>query len=172
MCGMMDTMARDWARLGERLKAGRIARGMEQQEVAAELGVGRGAIWNIETGNVAKVTMTIKLYAKLIGWDEKSVGDVLDGGEPTLVAAPEAPAISGERAEQGAASDLSLAVQESLRTGPLLESRVQEVTTPSGRVRATIVIRGEDGQSQEELLAALRALTIEISAQSDERKVE
>lgn len=169
---MMDTMARDWARLGERLKAGRIARDMEQQEVAAELGVGRGAIWNIESGKVAKVTMTIKLYAKLIGWDDKSVGDVLDGGEPTLVNEPETVALPEAGPERGAASDLSLAVQESLRKGPLLESRVEEVTTPAGRVRATIVIRGEDGLTQEELLAALRALTIQVSAQGDDPETE
>lgn len=169
---MMDAMARDWARLGERLKAGRIARDLEQQDVAAELGVKRGAVWNIESGKIAKVTMTIKLYAKLIGWDEKSVSDVLDGGEPTLAVEPEAPAAPDVSDERGPVSDLSLAVQESLRTGPLLESRVEEVTTPAGRVRATIVIRGEDGLTQEELLAALRALTIEVFARSDDHQAE
>lgn len=166
-------MARDWARLGETLKAGRIARGMEQQEVATAIGVKRGAIRNIEIGNVAKVTTTIKSYARLIGWADGAVEQVLDGGEPTMAnPQPDSPVAEGAGAGSAAPSDLSLRVQESLRQGPLLESRVEEVSTPAGRVRATIVIRGEDGQSKEELLAALRALTIEISAEGDRPSIE
>ncbi|MFE6408474.1 helix-turn-helix transcriptional regulator [Streptomyces sp. NPDC057837] len=164
-------MAREWARLGERLKAGRIARGMEQQEVASQIGVKRGAVRNIEVGKVAKVTMTIRAYARLIDWTDDSVERVLDGGEPTL--REPASAQDGERtAGSEPASDLSLEVQESLRRGPLLRSLVKEVKTPTGRVRATIVIRGEDGQSPEELLEALRSLDIEISAESDAHSVD
>jgi DNA-binding XRE family transcriptional regulator len=163
---MIRGMAREWARLGERLKAGRIARDMEQQEVASQIGVKRGAVRNIEVGQVAKVTMTIRAYARLIGWTDDSVERVLDGGEPTL---QESAAGQGEERAAGSepASDLSLEVQESLRRGPLLRSLVKEVKTPTGRVRATIVIRGEDGQSPEELLEALRSLDIEISAEPD-----
>ncbi|WP_328439312.1 helix-turn-helix domain-containing protein [Streptomyces sp. NBC_00444] len=169
----MEPMARDWAHLGEKLRDGRIARGKEQQEVAAEIGVKRGAVRNIEIGNVSKVTPTIRSYAKLVGWSDRSVEEVLDGGEPTMTDAESARA-QGETGsgEQLSTSDLSLEVQESLRRGPLLQSRVQEVTTPAGRVRATIVLRGEDGLSQEELLAALRALTIEISADRGDDSVD
>jgi transcriptional regulator with XRE-family HTH domain len=155
-------MASDWARLGEKLKSSRSARDMEQQQVAAAIGVKRGAVRNIEQGNIAKVTPTVRAYATLVGWADGSVEQVLAGGDPILAEA-------GAARVDGAApaSDLSLHVQESLKRGPLLESRVQEVTTPAGRVRATIVIRGDEGLTPDELLEALRSLTIEISADRD-----
>lgn len=165
-------MARDWARLGERLKAGRIERGMEQQEVASAIGVKRGAIRNIEIGQVVKITTTIRMYAKLIGWADGSIDDVLDGGEPTVDTRPKEADSTAAVTAGAAESDLSLHVQQSLRRGPLLESRVEEVKTPAGRVVATIVIRGEDGLTQEELLAALQALTVEISTKGDARPSE
>ncbi|MET8826563.1 helix-turn-helix transcriptional regulator [Streptomyces sp. NPDC004610] len=165
---MMEAMARDWTRLGEKLKAGRIARGMEQQEVASAIGVKRGAIRNIEIGDVAKVTPTIRQYGLLIGWADGAIEEVLDGGEPTLGAAPPA---APEVASSGL-SDLSLEVQESLRRGPLLKAMVEEVATPTGRVRATIVIRGVDGQSPEQLLESLRSLDIAISAEPDAHSVD
>jgi DNA-binding XRE family transcriptional regulator len=165
-------MAREWTRLGEKLKAGRIERGMEQQEVASAIGVKRGAVRNIEVGQVAKITMTIRAYARLIGWTDDSVERVLDGGEPTVQES--APTRDSGQAAGGesAKSDLSLEVQESLRSGPLLKALVEEVKTPTGRVRATIVIRGEDGQTPEQLLEALRSLDIEISAGGDAHSVD
>ncbi|WP_202234426.1 helix-turn-helix domain-containing protein [Actinacidiphila reveromycinica] len=149
-------MTRDWARLGEKLRAARIARGVEQQDVAEAIGVKRGALHNIEKGSIRKVTPTVLAYARTVGWTPESVDLVLDGGEPVeqgvpAEAAPEPP------------SDLSARVQKSLREGPLIDARVAEVTTPSGRVRATIVIRGEDGTPLEDLMAALDSLKIDVS---------
>lgn len=147
----------DWTRLGERLRAGRQARGMEQQEVAEALGVKRGALWNIESGKIAKVTRTVRLYAQLVGWTDDSPELVLAGGEPLLAdrvsdAAPKPP----PRAPLDA-DDLSLSVKTALKEGPLLDSRVVRVRTPAGEVTATIVARGEDGMSPEEQLEALKA---------------
>jgi DNA-binding XRE family transcriptional regulator len=152
---MMDSMTRDWARLGEKLRAARIARGVEQQDVAERIGVKRGALHNIETGKIAKVTTTVRAYARLVGWADGSVENVLDGGEPgERSAAPET--------ARELPTDLSVHVQQSLSEGPLLDARVAEVSTPNGRVKATIVIRGEDGTSTEDLLAALRMLKIDV----------
>ncbi|MGW1989674.1 helix-turn-helix transcriptional regulator [Embleya sp. NPDC001921] len=155
-------MTRDWTRLGEKLKTARSQRGLEQQDVAESIGVKRGALHNIERGAIAKVTPTVLAYARLVGWTAESVELVLAGGDPipghgTGDPTPESVA------EREVASDLSVLVQQSLRTGPLLDSRVAEVVTPNGRVRATIVIRGEDGSSPEDLLAALRALRIDVT---------
>src|SRR5437868_6874544 len=77
-------MASDWARLGEKLKTSRIARDMEQQQVAAAIGVKRGAVRNIEQGNIAKVTPTVRAYATHVGWADGSVEQVLAGGDPVL----------------------------------------------------------------------------------------
>jgi len=157
----MDGMTRDWARLGEKLKAARIDSGMEQQDAADRIGVGRGALYNIETGLISKVTPTVLAYARLVGWTEESIALVLAGREPIEREAEARPAESGTCRD--ALSDLSVRVQQSLREGPLLDARVAEVSTPSGRVRATIVIRGEGGMSEEDLLAALRSLKIDVS---------
>lgn len=162
---MMDAMTRDWARLGSMLKnAARVERGMEQQDVAEAIGVKRGALWNIEKGAIAKVTPTVMAYARLVGWADESVEAVLNGGDPVRCD-PEPTAPSSEKAPEPAASDLSVLVQQALREGPLLESRVAEVNTPSGKVRATIVIRGEDGTPPEDLLAALRSLKIDVTTE-------
>lgn len=155
---MMCVMASNWTRLGEKLKAARIAADIEQQQVAASIGVGRGAIGNIEKGKIAKVTPTIRQYAELVGWTEDSPDVVAAGGDPVLRGAKDAPAAVSVQ-------DLALDVQESLRTGPLLQSRVVELETPAGKVRATIVVRGEDGQSPEEQLAALRSLKVQVSVE-------
>jgi transcriptional regulator with XRE-family HTH domain len=159
---MMDVMDRNWARLGEKLKAARAARGMEQQDVAGQIGVKRGALRNIEKGNIAKVTPTVHAYARLVGWVGESVDRVLDGGEPVL--RDECPPTQAAGPEPAAeVSDLSMRVRQALKEGPLIDSRVTEVKTPSGRVKATIVVRGEEGTPADELLAVLRALRIDVS---------
>lgn len=155
-------MATKWTRLGEKLKAARTVLDIEQQQIAVAIGVGRGAIGNIERGDIAKMTPTIREYARIVGWTDDSPERVLAGGEPVLRDAD--PEAAGSGQGRGAALDLAVDVQESLRQGPLLQSQVVEVKTPAGKVRATIVLRGEDGQSPEELLAALRAVRVQVSA--------
>ncbi|WP_327415483.1 helix-turn-helix transcriptional regulator [Streptomyces sp. NBC_01233] len=164
-CGIMGAMTRDWRRLGEALKAARAERGMEQQDVAEAIGVKRGALHNIEKGAIARVTPTVLAYARLVGWTDPSVEAVLCGGDPVLREDEEANPARTETAPEAPASDLSVLVQQSLREGPLLDARVAEVRTPSGKVRATIVIRGEDGATDEELLAALRSLRIDVTTE-------
>ena len=158
MCGM----ATKWTQLGEKLRAARIDLGIEQQQIAVAVGVTRGAIGNIERGDVARLTPTIREYARAVGWTDDSPERVLAGGEPVLRDA-DLEAVSSPQ-ERSAGLDLAVDVQESLRKGPLLRSQVVEVETPTGKVRATIVLRGEEGQSAEDLLAALRAVTVHVSA--------
>ncbi|WP_199570615.1 helix-turn-helix domain-containing protein [Streptomyces murinus] len=148
-------MTSKWTRLGQKLRAARIARGVEQQDAAERIGVKRGALHNIETGKIAKVTTTVRTYAQLVGWADGSIEAVLDGGEPIEKS-------TSPETVRELPSDLSVHVQQSLSEGPLLDARVAEVSTPNGRVKATIVIRGEGGTSTEDLLAALRMLTIDV----------
>ncbi|MGW6456324.1 helix-turn-helix transcriptional regulator [Streptomyces sp. NPDC055078] len=159
-------MTRDWARLGEKLKAARTEHGMEQQDVGDKIGVKRGALRNIEKGSIAKITTTVRAYARLVGWTDDSITLVLAGGEPVYAAADPGQSVE-PKAGRDPLSDLSVYVQQSLREGPLLDSRVADVRTPSGRVRATIVIRGESGKSEEDLLAALRSLRIDVAIIDD-----
>jgi DNA-binding XRE family transcriptional regulator len=164
LCGIMGSMDRNWVRLGHKLKAARSEHEMEQQDVAARIGVKRGAMRNIEQGNISKVTPTVIAYARLVGWTEDSIERVLDGGDPVL-REDGAPSHAAGPEEPPEPSDLSVRVRQALKEGPLIDSRVTEVTTPSGRVRATIVVRGEEGTSAAQLLAALRGLKIDVSVE-------
>lgn len=169
-CGMMGTMDNKWARLGQALKTARAELQMEQKDVAAQIGVQRGALYNVESGAATRITPTIRAYARAVGWTDDSVDRVLEGRPPVRVAQdaqhrarplpPPKPTKSPEPAES---SDLSIRVQQALREGPLIDSRVTEVTTSSGRVKATIVVRGEEGAPEEQLLAALRELKINVT---------
>ena len=165
--GMMGGMTRDWAHLGQKLKAARAAREIPQQDLAEAIGVKRGALHNIERGDIRKVTPTVLAYAREVGWAEGSIERVLDGGDPVERETGPGESDSAEQKSESAGeyeapSDLSLLVRQSLKEGPLIDARVAEVTTSAGRLKATIVVRGEDGAPMEELLAALRKLKINI----------
>lgn len=163
----MGGMTRDWARLGQKLKAARAAREIPQQDLAEVIGVKRGALHNIEKGDIRKVTPTVLAYAREVGWVEDSIDRVLDGGDPVEreTSSDESGTIerpSDSAGEHEAPSDLSLLVRQSLKEGPLVDARVAEVTTSAGRLKATIVVRGEEGAPMEELLSALRKLKIDV----------
>ena len=155
VCAMMSTMTTaNWARLGAALVAAREELGLQQQEVAQRIGVKRGALANIEHGRIAKVTTTLRAYARLVGWTDDSLEVVLAGGEP--IARQDAHQEStpfGASPEEP--SDLSLAVQAALEEGPLVDSQVVTVPTSGGHLTATIVVRGESDASPEELHEAL-----------------
>lgn len=164
---MMRAMATKWTRLGEKLKAARVELGIEQQAIAAAIGVQRGAIRNIEQGAIAKITPTILAYARIVGWAPGSPERVLAGEEP-VHEGERGPASAPADGRPSPALDLAVDVQESLTQGPLLKSQVVEVETPAGRVRATIVLRGEEGASPEDLLASLRAVSVRVSTEESE----
>ncbi|WNI20313.1 helix-turn-helix transcriptional regulator [Actinacidiphila sp. ITFR-21] len=165
-------MTRNWTRLGEELKSARAGRGLEQQQVAAKVGVKRGAIRNIERGAIAKVTPTVLAYARLVGWTEDSVERVLAGEAPRISEPeprqpePRQQPEAEPESECDPIAGFSPRVRQSLQEGPLIDTRVAELTTPTGRVRATIVIRGEDGTPAEDLLAALRSLRIDVTIEN------
>lgn len=143
-------MSRDWARLGAALKAARKEHSLRQEDAAEQLGLKRGAVANIESGSISRVTRTLREYARVVGWTADSVEAVLDGGEPTVATAPppSAPDLPG---------DLSSRVIQALAEGELLGSRVMHVQGPEGEVTATIVVRGETDMPPEDLQRELVA---------------
>lgn len=181
---MMYRMTSKWARLGEKLRTARVAHQIGVQQAADAIGIKRGALWNIERGEIARVTPTIRAYAQLLGWSEESIEAVLAGGEPTgradgdrldrpetdhdcLPGSDDNPQDAEPGVGRQMPSDLSVRIQRALGDGPLLDARVAEVVTPTGLVKATIVIRGESGISSEDLLAALESLTVDVRTESD-----
>ena len=164
----MWPMERDWARLGAALKAAREARGLSQGELGERIGVKRGAMRNIERGNFAKITHTVRSYAHEVGWDAGSIDAVLAGGDPTLAeAAPEAP---DERAalnissgpglsiEAAHAEELPLRIQAALSDGPLLDSLVMNLPGDDDEnpdAQMVIVVKGRPGVGPEQVRRAL-----------------
>lgn len=134
-CGMMCPMERDWARLGAALKAGREELGLEQQQVAERIGVKRGALRNIEVGDVSRVTPTVRAYARTVGWTDDSVEVVLAGGEPR---APDTPVRTIETLADVTPDELPLRIKAALASGPLLDAVV--IDLPAGE--------GEDPEAQ------------------------
>ncbi|ONI48675.1 MULTISPECIES: helix-turn-helix domain-containing protein [unclassified Streptomyces] len=75
-----------WARLGQKLKQARLARGLKQSDIATEADVSLASVQSAEAGTVPKSRMPITLppIAAALGWKQGSVDAVLDGGEPDL----------------------------------------------------------------------------------------
>ncbi|MEU0102438.1 helix-turn-helix transcriptional regulator [Streptomyces sp. NPDC006267] len=118
-----------WARLGQKLKATRLARGLKQSDIAEEASVSLASVQSAEAGTMPKSRMPITLppIAAALGWRQGSVDAVLDGGEPDLE-----PADSEWR-------DVSVQQQidEEQLAGIMTNSMVRAMkNTPSGEIRA------------------------------------
>ncbi|MFI5985119.1 helix-turn-helix transcriptional regulator [Streptomyces sp. NPDC051555] len=131
-------MDQDWKKLGEALKAARLARKpkLTQVQVAAELNVSRPTIQNIERGvGLAKVTQTLRAYAQLLGWTPESPAQILAGGEPT-------DATRGTESEPGRplGDGLPMTVQDELeREGAVVDTAV--IQLPDG-TSVTVIVKG------------------------------
>jgi transcriptional regulator with XRE-family HTH domain len=125
----------DWDRLGAALQAARQAMTpkLKQEELAAELGVGRSVIQLIERGHVyKKPTPTIRAFARRVGWTDESVDRVLAGGEPEFTSA------QGRQAPQPTPQPSA---------GPALPQRIQHELDQEGDLLDTVVIPLGDGAS-------------------------
>ncbi|WP_078999103.1 helix-turn-helix domain-containing protein [Streptomyces sp. WM4235] len=141
-------MDRDWARLGKALKAARQAIGLTQEQLAAELGVSRSVVQGIERGKPhSKPSLTMRAYARRVGWATDSIDEVLAGREPRLAAQPEA------AAEPPAGLPLRI-VDELADDGALLDTVVVPL---GGDARMVVVVKGRPGASPEEIRRNLEA---------------
>jgi DNA-binding XRE family transcriptional regulator len=144
----MRAMERDWARLGAALQAARQARETNQVEMGHRIGISRGAIQNIERGNVKKITPSLRAFAREVGWTPESLEVVLAGGEPEMAAPPE------ERAQGDRAADLPLRIVRELGEGDLLDSTVIPLSD-HGDGRMVIVVRGKPDATPDQIKQAL-----------------
>lgn len=146
-------MDRDWARLGAALKAAREDLGLEQQQVAEQIGVKRGALRNIEIGAFSRVTPTVRAYARTVGWTDTSVDDVLAGGSPT----PDAPAppteVEATTVADVAPDELPLRIKAALAAGPLLDAVVIDLPAEEGEdpeAQMVVIVKGRRGDATPE----------------------
>ncbi|WP_327436115.1 helix-turn-helix domain-containing protein [Streptomyces sp. NBC_01201] len=143
-----------WVRLGDRFKAARATHEpkLTQEDVQRALDVSRATVQNIERGKpFSRPSPSHRAYARLVGWTDDSVDQVLAGGEPTRVTdADPAPIEQSAPVPDG----LPLRIAEELATGQLLDTMV--IRLPGGG-QAVVVARGKEGGSPEEIQAALEA---------------
>lgn len=149
-------MDRDWGRLGKALKAARQDENVKlsQEEMAAELGVGRSAIQMIERG-VAKTkpSPTMRAYARRVGWTDDSVDTVLAGGDPTQATDTAAPEEAGTVSADTSRLPLRI-VHELEDDGALLDSVVVQL---SDDARMVVVVKGKPNASPAEIKRNLEA---------------
>lgn len=144
-------MSTHWARLGTALRSARTQRGLRQEDVAAELGIKRGALANIEHGKGRRITSTIRSYARLVGWTDDSPERVLAGGDPTPATPPGA---RDTRAPTSPAPDSPTAA---IPTEPLADPAEREIWA----------MRYVPEPEKIELIAAYRARRVTAELQSE-----
>ncbi|MFE6284406.1 helix-turn-helix domain-containing protein [Streptomyces sp. NPDC057877] len=141
-------MDQDFARLGEQLKAARLARRprVSQTDVAAALEVGRSTIQKMESAAVAQVTRsTVHAYARWLGWTDDSVDRVLAGGEPAM-------ADGGKQALRPVpALGLTPDVEYELRSGRVLGSQVFNLGPDEEDGQIIVVLQGKKDATPEEV---------------------
>lgn len=152
-------MQRDWARLGAALRAGREARGLGQAEVGEAIGVKRGAMRNIENGSMAKVSTTVRAYARAVGWTDDSIEAVLAGGEPTIAPADgDRDARAAESVAVAVPEELPLRIQTALTEGQLLDTAVIDLAGDDDDgpdAHMVVVLKGGSKATPEQLRRAL-----------------
>ena len=145
-------MDRDWARLGAALKAAREDLGLEQQQVAEQIGVKRGALRNIEIGAFSRVTPTVRTYARIVGWTDASIEEVLGGGAPTLSAPNEAEEVV-TTTDGTTPDELPLRIKAALAAGPLLDAVVIDLPAEEGEdpeAQMVVIVKGRRGDATPE----------------------
>lgn len=145
-------MDRDWARLGSALRAARDTLGLEQQQVAERIGVKRGALRNVERGEISRVTPTVREYARIVGWTDASIDAVLSGGEPTRETSP--PPDDAATVAVDTPEELPLRIKAALAAaGPLLDTAVIDLPGEDGEdseAQMVIIVKGRGGDATPE----------------------
>ncbi|MEV0917901.1 helix-turn-helix transcriptional regulator [Streptomyces sp. NPDC049967] len=144
----------DWVRLGEAFKTARATHEpkLTQDDVQRALDVSRATVQNIERGKVfSRPSASHQAYARLVGWTEDSVEQVLAGGDP--VSAVESSQAVVEQSTP-VPDGLPLRIAEELTAGQLLDTMV--IRLPGGG-QAVVVARGKENGTPEEIQAALEA---------------
>lgn len=157
-------MERDWARLGQTMAAARRRAGLSQVDVADAIGVSRTPIQAIERGHTsgrpfARVTGTMRSYARLLGWAEGSIEAVLDGGEPKVEQKESKVEQTLKDTLLSLAPDLPMDIRHELsaETGPVIGTTVLTVPGASPGSRMIVVMKGEPDASPEQIRADLLA---------------
>ncbi|MEU6057972.1 helix-turn-helix transcriptional regulator [Streptomyces sp. NPDC047097] len=139
-------MTKNWERLGEEIRASRIALGCTQAELAAGAGVSRASVQNLEQGRSFKrTTPSMRAVTDFLGWPPQRLAQILE-------TAPGVQARSPADEQAAAGGDLPARVSAALVNGSLLDAQVMEL---GGEAQVIVVVRGKSDASQDEIRTAL-----------------
>lgn len=155
----MSAMQGDWMGLGRAIRDARKTAGFPtQQDLADRVGAKVSTIRAIEQGrNFSKVTPTLRVIERLLGWTHGSVEDVLDGREPTPRSEESAPEHGGADLADG----LSIEVARELAGGQVIGDDVLNLTVPGSQDRLVVIYKSGDAGpvNPDELRRRLRVWT-------------
>ena len=121
---------------------------MSQGKAAAVLGLGRSSVQKMEreTEVFTKVLPMHRLAARLYGWTEDSIDQVLGGGVPTLVdGVPVVPdSADSEAALQELTAGMSARAIEALRRGSTVDTDVVNLAPGEVDVEAVLIFKSSE----------------------------
>lgn len=158
---MMKAMTEDrttlhWAELAAAIRSAREARGLTQPKLAELAGVSEGSVQNLESGKPRnRMPQTLAKIEPHLGWAAGSGRAILDGGEPTPVAADDTEDLAA--VEGKLRRKLPLRIVDELESDdPLLDSTVIDLPGVDG-ARMTVVVHGRPDATPEQIQDALLA---------------
>lgn len=141
-------------RLGDAIQGAREAKRprLTQPQAAEQLGVSRTTVQNIERGRFAKVTPTVREYARLVGLPEGAVDDIMAGRPPARsLELVEAPAEPPEQSAKLGGLGLSPAVEYELRQGQTLENMVIPLGPDESDGHLIVALQGRKDMTPEQI---------------------
>lgn len=136
-----EGMTADWDRLAGAIRERRTALNMSQQQLADAAGVTRSTIKNLEGARQpTRLPPSITAVEQVLGWTAGSGRAVLNGGEPTIIAA-----VAGYPPAQDPNQPLSerLPVQiiDELSAGEVYAAEIHDLTVDGGMRIITVAVR-------------------------------
>ncbi|MFI8531746.1 helix-turn-helix domain-containing protein [Streptomyces aquilus] len=140
-------------RLGQAIQAAREAKRprLTQPQAAAQLGVSRTTVQNIERGQFSKVTPTVREYARLVGMPDGAVDAIMAGRPVRALHVVDEPDEQQEESAQLGELGLSPAVEYELRQGQTLENMVIPLGPNESDGHLIVALQGGKDLSPEQI---------------------
>ncbi|MEU2603206.1 helix-turn-helix domain-containing protein [Streptomyces albus] len=139
-------MGRDWKRLADAIRAARKQKGWTQVQLADAADVSEATVQNLESGTTRRnVPTSLPKVERALGWSAGSGEAVLLGGEPSPLKH------DADTSSRDVPDGLPLRIVQELADGPLLDTKVLDLTPLGSDARMIVVVKGNPTASAEQL---------------------